>query len=191
MYASLLMVVSLSTMQAGGEISIPPGADAPQTLSGSCTSPQPGETTGNFTGVDPWSSPQGANWAPGVDDPFCDRCGGGWWRRGVRCRCLSTCDMFPHYPYFPEYFGYYYFRPYNYVHIFEHQNIVARWGGDPRNPYSHELFQRLYAELPVAAPGRFEAQIPVRRGQLPSLLNLLQKPAEPMPEEIPELPAGE
>jgi hypothetical protein len=70
------------------------------------------------------------------------------------CRCLhhlyrclnSTCDMFPHYAYFPPMHGYYYFRPYHHSHLAQQQTSVTGWGGDPRNPYANEIFQRVYAE---------------------------------------------
>ncbi len=42
--------------------------------------------------------------------------------------------------------GYYYFRPYNHRHVAEQQQTVAKWGGDPRNPYANEVFRQVYAE---------------------------------------------
>ncbi|MCA9176309.1 MAG: hypothetical protein KDB14_17605 [Planctomycetales bacterium] len=47
--------------------------------------------------------------------------------------------------------GNYYFRPYNYRHIRVHQEAVTSWGGDPRNPYSNEIFETIYAEGVPAA----------------------------------------
>jgi hypothetical protein len=49
--------------------------------------------------------------------------------------------MFPHYSYYPPMHGYYYFRPYHHCHIARHQSLVSCWGGDPRNPYSNEIFK--------------------------------------------------
>jgi hypothetical protein len=53
--------------------------------------------------------------------------------------------MVPHLPYPPACHGWYYFRPYNVYHLPHLQEAVVSWGGDPRNPYSNELFQRIYA----------------------------------------------
>jgi hypothetical protein len=61
--------------------------------------------------------------------------------------------MFPHYPYFPSMHGYYYFRPYHHSHVMLQQQRVAGWGGDPRNPYSNEIFQAVYAEYTAAQGG--------------------------------------
>ena len=63
-----------------------------------------------------------------------------------RCSCRSTCDMVPHVPYFPEYHGNYYFRPYSYHHVLMQQEIVKSWGGDPRHPYANDLFKKIYQE---------------------------------------------
>ena len=66
--------------------------------------------------------------------------------------------MHPHYAYFPSMHGYYYFRPYHHSHVRLQQQTVAGWGGDVRNPYSNEIFQRVYAEyradkgVPLAPP---------------------------------------
>lgn len=58
----------------------------------------------------------------------------------------STCDLLPHYPYLPEFHGYYYFRPYNYTHIGLHQQFVYAHGGDLRMPYSSRLFESVYRD---------------------------------------------
>ena len=63
-----------------------------------------------------------------------------------RCSCRSTCDMIPHIPYFPEYHGNYYFRPYSYHHVLMQKEIVKSWGGDPRHPYANDLFKKIYEE---------------------------------------------
>jgi hypothetical protein len=60
---------------------------------------------------------------------------------------VSLGDMPQHYPYFPEMHGYYYFRPYNYVHVPQQQEFVGSYGGDRRDPYSNELFKVIYAEF--------------------------------------------
>jgi hypothetical protein len=51
-----------------------------------------------------------------------------------------------HHAYFPVLHGYYYFRPYHPSHIPLHQQRVAGWGEDPRNPYSNDIFRRVYAD---------------------------------------------
>jgi hypothetical protein len=64
-----------------------------------------------------------------------------------RCRFRSTCDMLPHYAYISDWDFYYYFRPYNYIHIRPQQETVTRWGGDVRNPYANEMFEKVYEGL--------------------------------------------
>lgn len=69
--------------------------------------------------------------------------------RGARGACRSGYfrhNEFPHYPYFPCDHGYYYFQPYNVSHVALHQSIAAGWGIDARNPYSNEIFQKVYAQ---------------------------------------------
>ena len=40
--------------------------------------------------------------------------------------------------------------------VAEQQAIAAKWGGDPRIPYGQEVFDRLYASLPVAEPTPYD-----------------------------------
>ena len=53
--------------------------------------------------------------------------------------------MYPHYPYFPECHGYYYFRPYNWIHIDRHRLTIP--GEDFKDPYSNKVFDQLSSEL--------------------------------------------
>ena len=62
----------------------------------------------------------------------------------------STGDMPQHNPYFPNAHGYYYFRPYNVVHVLQQQEMVGRWGLDPRNPMDNRFFERIYQEQEAA-----------------------------------------
>lgn len=78
-------------------------------------------------------------------DPAC--CGRGGCRGGYLHR-----NNFPHYAYFPCDHGYYYFHPYNVSHIPLHQSIATSWGIDPRNPYSNEIFQKVYAQYEAEQP---------------------------------------
>lgn len=58
--------------------------------------------------------------------------------------CFNTCNMPPHYAYFPADHGNYYFRPYNYHRIANHQQFVMTYGGNPRHPYANDVFDRVY-----------------------------------------------
>lgn len=72
-----------------------------------------------------------------------------------RCRWYrahTTGDMFPHYPYFPAYHGYYYFRPYNWMNVFQQQGWIMSVGGDVRNPYSVAMFDRIYEDFEQRFP---------------------------------------
>lgn len=53
----------------------------------------------------------------------------------------STYDMYPHYPYFPESHGYYYYRPYNWMHIEQHRSALP--GVDMKFPYSNAVFEEI------------------------------------------------
>lgn len=64
------------------------------------------------------------------------------------CTMRSTCNMPQHMQYYPAAHGYYYFRPYNYFHIYWQQAFVETYGGDPRDPYTNRIFQQVYALYP-------------------------------------------
>lgn len=42
--------------------------------------------------------------------------------------------------------GYYYFHPYHHSHVAMQQAFAASYGGDPRNPYSNDIFKLIYAD---------------------------------------------
>lgn len=189
MQASLCLFLGLTLAQAQSTqpqltpaVQPIPAAQAASPSQGYCY-----ETQGNFTGVEPWSSPSCDNCdlTGGCPTPWCD---------DALCCCRTTGDFYPHYAYPAPYFGYYYFRPYNWIHIAEHQGIAARWGLDPRIPYSHELFNRLYASLPVEPPTRFNPRhagsLP-RSRQLPNIEALLDEKPEGAydPISVPAVPA--
>ena len=102
----------------------------------SCFPPVCGKST-----VDPCSS---GDTTGCIRQSLCDCC-------SERYKCRSTCNMYPHYPYFPAFHGYYYFRPYNYSHVPVQKDIALAFGEDPTAPYAGALFDRLYAELMVEA----------------------------------------
>ena len=62
---------------------------------------------------------------------------------GCRSYCHSSCDMPQHMAYHPESHGYYYLKPYNYQHLPMHQQFVASFGGDRRNPYDTRILDNL------------------------------------------------
>jgi hypothetical protein len=106
----------------------------------------------------------------------------------------SFGDMPPHYPYYPEMHGYYYFRPYNYVHVPQQQEFVGSYGGDRRDPYSHELFKVIYAEFkatlrektPEVMPGAGSAVTPFPDTLFPETPPAgSPSPRQKQPESIP------
>ncbi|MES2789306.1 MAG: hypothetical protein V4719_06770 [Planctomycetota bacterium] len=121
-------------------------------------------------------------------------------RRG-RCKSCckdSTCDMYQHFPYIPDNHGYYYFRPYNYTAVWQHQQWIAQIGGDPRNPYSRSLFIPVYEQFENAAyepdhkPSNTLSVLPHVYKELPDLEKLLKKPEGDMPpatDATPQPPA--
>jgi hypothetical protein len=124
---------------------------------------------------------------------------------GLPCCFNSTCNLFPHVPYYVEPKTYYYFRPYNHNHIFLQRDQVMRWGGDPRNPYANEVFQQVYRDLdgqsaepgaPSAAPitpnaapitpGDAPAESPPRGAKMPTNIQISaqQEEAAPLAERM-------
>lgn len=99
--------------------------------------------------------------------------------RPCRQSCLlSTGDLYLHYPYLPEAGGYYYFRPYNYTHIAQHQHLASIWGAPAFNPYSHALFDKLN-NVEIDQPAVVRQKLPTRTTRLPNLNDLLDPPVDP------------
>ena len=73
-------------------------------------------------------------------------CGYGGWAGGGVGHGSRLGDMPQHYPYDNPMHGYYYFHPYHHSHVVAHQEFVARFGVDPRNPYCNDFFKVVYAE---------------------------------------------
>jgi hypothetical protein len=137
----------------------------------------------------------GADSAPGkacacdpyVDDLYCDaycddddgcfsRCKQHWKQHCYLKKLHSTCDLYPHYAYFPKHHGYYYFRPYNAANVTVQQQTAVRMGGDPRNPYSTQVLANLFRDVPP--PPRTTTHTRRQGPDLPILDELLApKPA--------------
>ncbi len=92
------------------------------------------------------------------------------------CKLSSTCDLYPHYAYYPRYHGYYYFRPYNYTTIAEHQAFAQCIGLDPRMPYSLANFNTIYSTFPIQfTPARSPIGSALPQGSgLPQLEDLVE-----------------
>lgn len=92
------------------------------------------------------------------------------------CYCRSTCDMPPHFAYYPKYHGYYYFLPYNYSHVLRDIEAVRALNGDPRMPYSTAMFAAVYSEgvyEEAAGFNRVPTPFPTVSRTLPDLQQLL------------------
>ncbi len=119
--------------------------------------------------------------------------GGGSGNGGGCSRCCrdSTCDMYQHYPYQPVNHGYYYFHPYNYTHVWKHQQWVTTIGGDPRNPYSRAVFIPIYEQFenttyePDHKPSSTLSTLPTIMKQLPDLEKLIKGATDEAPEPTP------
>jgi hypothetical protein len=81
------------------------------------------------------------------DYNVCRSCRGHAGPLGRWCSACSPCNMPSPYHYYPDSHGYYYFRPYNFTHVPQHQAFVQSYGGDPRNPYSNVIFQDVYLQV--------------------------------------------
>jgi hypothetical protein len=122
---------------------------------------------------------------PGPDAYSCPHC----YHRGPAGRphkdwCISPCNLSLHYPYFPKDHGYYYFRPYNMVHVAIQRDIAASWGEDPRNPYDHKVFDRVYEALRAEEEAQAEVLPPSSEAK-----PLTPPPPAPLPPQ-PDQPQG-
>lgn len=121
-------------------------------------------------------------WCPWGHD---DDCEPNCWNRHVINNCIGPGDFYPHYPYLPVNHGYYYFRPYNFEHVYRDAATAGQMGGDPRAPYSVQFLKRYFAPTPIE-------QVPISgmEAQLPLLEDLLgpERPAVPKKAPMPIIP---
>ncbi len=73
------------------------------------------------------------------------------WNSRLVTYCVGPGNLHPHYPYFPIYHGYYYFRPYNFTHVRPAAALAAQMGGDPKAPYS-VAFLKPYFPIKTVEP---------------------------------------
>jgi hypothetical protein len=75
------------------------------------------------------------------------------------CCCdfwCPPCTMTQRLEYWPAEHGYYYFRPYNMMHVRDQREVARSWGEDPRNPYDHKVFDRVYDSLKTERTSKTE-----------------------------------
>ena len=72
---------------------------------------------------------------------------GFWCHHGLPSTWHAPGNMLPHIPYTAYPKTYYYFRPYNMLHIPQQQERALAWVENPALPYSNKVFDRVYAEL--------------------------------------------
>jgi hypothetical protein len=137
-----------------------PTPAAPQPAAESFAGPDaPGMLPGGADGS--WHAHSSMDGMPGANPYSCPHC----WHRGPDGRphvdwLISPCNMSQHYPYWPKDHGYYYFRPYNMVHVSIQRDVAASWGEDPRNPYAHAVFDRVYSALNAEEAAKAEVLPP-------------------------------
>lgn len=122
----------------------------------------------------PFTGPSGLTAADEVGPCLdCGDCGQGCWPgaphgsgclRGCRhcghtCACYPPGDMVPHTPYI-TWKTYYYFRPYNFLHVAEHQQLSVAAGIDAALPYSQAVFQSVYESMPELSIPPAEVPVP-------------------------------
>ena len=174
MNASFALLIGLSVWQADGEVIAADTVSAPATISlASCECTYPAAPScmgGTVCGADGVCGVCGSDYCDG----YCKLKKRHW------CDWKTTGDMYPHYPYTPVYHGYYYFRPYNYQNILRQKGEIIALGGDPKAPYSHKMFERIYQQIDLTAyeesPTNGE-ELPVLepvRTPLPSLEDILK-----------------
>ncbi|MBS0265039.1 MAG: hypothetical protein JSS02_24120 [Planctomycetes bacterium] len=146
MLTSLTVSMTLLLITANPGIAPPDEVltPAPNSQTAMILSPTGYRPTG-FGGIPSQTTASGAEWGcydcAGYDDgccckrtPCCD-----WW--------CPPCTMAQRIEYFPVDHGYYYFRPYHMSHVKIQREIARSWGEDPRNPYDHKVFDRVYASI--------------------------------------------
>lgn len=124
----------------------------------------------------------------GENTLHCDECNHCSHRHGLLSRPLcdwlcSPCDMSQRYPYYPKDHGHYYFRPYHMHRVDLQREIAAAWGEDPRNPYAHSVFDRVYDQLRAEQP----EELPPGADAGPLMPMERTAPVPPLP--APPLPA--
>jgi hypothetical protein len=150
------------------------------------TLPVPGGVDSSWQSyAGPHDQPHGASlYSSGYESQgtYCEHCGH-YHRMYPRPLCdflCSPCSMTQRYPYYPKDHGHYYFRPYHMYRVELQRELAATWGEDPRNPYAHSVFDRVYeqlrAEQPEILPPGAE---PVPEGAAP--MPALPVPAPPIP----------
>lgn len=83
-----------------------------------------------------------------------EACGEAYDGYGARgARRLTRIELPQHYAYYPAMHGYYYFYPYNPMHVPTQQAFASQFGMDPRNPYANDVFKVVYAEYKAAQEG--------------------------------------
>lgn len=88
----------------------------------------------------------------------------------------STGDMYQHHAYFPECHGYYYFRPYNWVHIDQHRSAFPT--SDMKYPYSNAVFDDIAHRFELAGHSVGVADsdvIRARNSRLPGMEAILSE----------------
>ena len=109
-------------------------------------------------------------WQYGYADDDCNN-GCCWldecWNDHLMRYCVGPGDLYPHYAYYPKFHGYYYFRPYNHIHVERDAALAAAMGGDVRAPYSTEFLKPMFASFsttnpvpPQAVKRPFDAKLP-------------------------------
>jgi len=152
MNASFALLIGLSVWQYDGEVITADTVSAPATISltsGEC----------NYPAAPSCMADNGAGFCQSGSghDAVCDACGSSFCngcchlkKRGW-LNWKTTGEMYPHYPYTPVYHGYYYFRPYNYSNILRQKGEVVALGGDPKAPYSHKMFIKIYEQIDLTS----------------------------------------
>lgn len=148
MNASIALLIGLSVWQSDGQVAPANTVSAPATISPvsyECNYPASHECMSDGY----CQSGSGNGYCGMCGSSYCD----GHCKLKKRCWCdwKTTGDMYPHYPYAPAYHGYYYFRPYNYTNILRQKGEIIALGGNPKAPYAHKMFDRIYEQIDLTA----------------------------------------
>lgn len=147
---ALVLVSAEAGVAEATEAPVPPPATVLMTPPAAGEYTSVGEMAAtSWNGVAGWQG-GGAAWHPCTT---AKRTCCAWWS--------STCDMHQHLRYPPPLHGNYYFRPYDPTDLFRQQAFVTQWGGDPRNPYDNEVFDRIHGPRAPVPNGGAAEPVPV------------------------------
>lgn len=144
------VITGESVPVTSGVVPAPPIAQEPAGVPVEAAAPYGQEPVYSSCPNSTYCPPEEHCWCPWCHDD--DDCEESCRDRHIQTYCIGPGDFYPHYPYLPMYHGYYYFRPYNHMHVEGDAVLAAQMGGDPRAPYSVEFLKKYFPPALIENP---------------------------------------